>query len=454
MHPDRRLFAPAGSPAVGAAAALAWLWRLGVPLTEPDADAVGLGVAADQETLVPLLESGRLAGVVLFAGEEGPADGVLPPRRLARGIAHFQGGGALRAELPVFDGGTPAVRSSLGAHAVREDGVLALAAGPDTACADLRGFWAISALAAFLVERLRRPLVMLPPVGCVRLDDVPGTAQHQAQGIAHSDRRARRRIERLRRTYSATDARLNVAVCSRALVDSEEAPLDEVWPGSVAALAEGVDDGVFEPVCHGYLHLDLDLLEEDGTVEYREFRDLDEAEAGRRLDASLAWQEERLGRRPETFVAPAWSYSEGAFAAAAARRLPAWVPAAAAPMLEGDRVHESVDNGFRGMHRLGYAPLLTLAAHGVPATPVLHGGLLDRRARQLRETRDVLTAARLGVARDLLRIPRLRGLRWIGTGELVRMLREHDGIEVRGSEVSLDGAGHAVLFEGDRVRAA
>ena len=55
-----------------------------------------------------------------------------------------------------------------------------------------------------------------------------------------------------------------MAVCSRALVGAEEAPLDEVWPGSVPALAKGVDDGAFEPVCHGYLHLDLDLLKKDG----------------------------------------------------------------------------------------------------------------------------------------------------------------------------------------------
>ena len=162
-------------------------------------------------------------------------------------------------------------------------------------------------------------------------------------------------------------------------------------------------------------------------MEYREFRGLDEAEAGRRLDASLEWQEERLGRRPETFVAPAWSYSEGAFAAAAARRLPAGFPPRR-PHAGGGRVHESMDNGFRGMHRLGYAPLLTLAAHGVPATPVLHGGLLDRRARQLSQTRDVLTAARLGVARDLTRFRACAACAGSAPASYVRMLREHDDV--------------------------
>jgi hypothetical protein len=274
---------------------------------------------------------------------------------------------------------------------------------------------------------------------------VPGTAQHQAQGNARPDWRARLRVDRLRRAYSSAGARLNVAVCSRALLDGEQVPLDRVWPRAVASLARAVGDGVFEPVCHGYLHLDHDELER-GNVEYREFRDLDEAEAGRRLDASLAWQHENLGRRPETFVAPAWSYSDGALAAAAARNLPAWLPAAPAPMLESGRVHESLDNAFRGLHGLGYAPLVTLAAHGVPVTPVLHGGLLDLRLAQLKESRDVVTAGRLAFARDLVRIPRMRGVRWLGAGELTRLLRAHDGIAVRGAEVHTDGADHALLF--------
>ena len=44
-----------------------------------------------------------------------------------------------------------------------------------------RGSWAIPPLASFLPEVLGRPLVTLPPVGCVRLDDAPGTAYHQVQ---------------------------------------------------------------------------------------------------------------------------------------------------------------------------------------------------------------------------------------------------------------------------------
>src|ERR671930_291133 len=101
----------------------------------------------------------------------------------------------------------------------------ALAAEPEAVCTQLRAFWAVPALAAFLVERLERPLVMLSPVGCVRLDDVPGTAQQQAQGTAHSDGRARRRVSALRRAYRRAGARLNVAVCSRALDDGEAGAL-------------------------------------------------------------------------------------------------------------------------------------------------------------------------------------------------------------------------------------
>jgi hypothetical protein len=450
---EGRLFAPAGSPAAPAARALSWLWRLGPALDGPDPGAVGFGTLEEQDELRSLLDGGRLAGLVLFAPDPGPADGAAPVRSRAEGTARFGDGLAVRGPATVFDGGAPAVRSTLGAHAVRDGSTLVLALDPATAWTLLRGFWAVPALADFLVELLDRPLVLLPPVGCVRLDDVPGTAQHQAQGIAHSDRRARLRVARLRRAYARAGARLNVAVCSRALVGGEEVPLDHVWPRSVAALADGVRAGEFEPVCHGYLHLDREELER-GRVEYREFGALDERDARQRLEASIAWQRETLGRAPESFVAPAWSYSDGALAAAAAIGLPAWLPAAVSPMLDGLRVRESMDNAFRGLHGVGHGILAALAARGMPPTPVLHGGSFDLRVPQLREARDAVTAARMALARDIVRLPRLRGVRWVGTGELVRLLRAHDGIRVRGREVSLEGAGEALLLDSSGVRTA
>jgi hypothetical protein len=439
------LFARAGSPAAGAAEALAWLWRLGPVLDDASPSAVGVGTVEEAPDLQPLVDSGGLRGLVLFAPKPGPRNGPVPARRRARGIARFGPGVSLVAELTVFEEGEPASRSSAGAHAVRGGRTLALAADPVSAWSELRSFWSLDALAAFLAEILERPLVMLPPVGCVRLDDVPGTAQHQVEGTDRPDGRQRRRVEALRRAYAAAGARLNVAVPARGLEDGEQVPLEGVWPRSVAALAAGVGEGAFEPVCHGYLHLDPDELAA-GRVEYREFRSLDEAEAGRRLDEALAWQEAVLGRRTATFVAPAWSYSPGALSAAAARGLPAWQRPALGPLLTGGVVRETVHSGLRGLHGLDYGPLAALAAHGLPPTAVLHGGLFDLRVSQLRERRDVASFTRLALRRDIVRLPRMTAVRWIGAGTLVRLLEAHETVEVRGADVHLGEAREAMLW--------
>jgi hypothetical protein len=294
---------------------------------------------------------------------------------------------------------------------------------------------------------------MLPAVGCLRLDDAPGTAYQLAIGRAKPDERERRLIERLRHAYRRSGACLNIAVCSRALDGGQEVPIECVWPRATAELATGVREGVFTPVCHGYLHLDLDELQA-GRPEYREFRDLDQAEAGRRIDATVDWQAEVLGRRPETFVAPAWAYSEGALRAAAERGLTSWRSPALAPMLDGSNVHETTNNAFRGMEGLGYGHLAALAAHGLPPTPVLHGGLLDLRLHQLKRRRDLVSAARLLLHRDLVRLPRIRGVQWIGADELVKILRAHETVSADGPELDLGDASSARLVDESGMRPA
>jgi hypothetical protein len=445
---DGRLYAPTGSAATGAAAGLAWLWRLGPVLEEPDPRAVGIGDAEQAAELAALVRAGRLAGAVVFASKPGPASAALPERCLGTGVAAFEGGIRLDGEFTLLDGGEPLLRSSLGTHAAVVDRrVLMLAAEASSAWTLLRGYWTLDALARFLPDVLERPLVLLPPVGCVRLDDVPGTAQHQVQGDAHPDRRQLRRIRSLSRAYRRGNAVLNVAVAARALDPTHaELALEEVWPRSVAALAKGVRDGVFEPVGHGYLHLDTEALAR-GEVEFREFARLDEEEAGQRLDAVLAWQEQTLGRRPETFVAPAWGYSEGTLAAVAARSLHAWRRPAPGPLHDGWDMHETVDSAFRGMRGLDYGAFAAMARVGLPPTPVLHGGLFDLRMGQLRAARDLLGLARLFLRRDVVRLPGLRGLRWIGAGALLGLLQAHESVRVDGAEVSLGEAAGAYLIE-------
>jgi hypothetical protein len=87
-----------------------------------------------------------------------------------------------------------------------------------------------------------------------------------------------------------------------------------------------------------------------------------------------------------------------------------------------------------------------LARNGLPPTVVFHGGLFDLRPQQLRAAFDVVTAARLLARRDILRLPAASGVRWIGAGELVRLLDAHGSIVARGAEIDLTNAPEARLL--------
>lgn len=447
-----RLHSPPGSAAAPLAQGLAWLWRLGGVRDDPAADAVGVGTAEEATELAARVREGRLAGAVVLAGADaGPADGLLPARRAVAGVARLADGVKVDARFATFASGRAAVETSAGPLGVRDGRLLVLGVGPEAwgrleACA-----W-LPAIGELLAEALARPLVTLPPVGCLRLDDLPGTAQHQVEGRAHPDARQRRRVGQIVSALRGGDAVLTVAVAARALADGQPVPLDEVWPDSVEAIAAGVREGRLEPACHGTLHLDTDAHAE-GRVEPREFARLDEATAGARLDEALAWLTSRLGPAP-TFIAPAWGYSPGTLAAAAARDLPTWLPPEPGPLLSGHGFRETLRDGLPGLHRLDYRPLARLASAGLPPTVVFHGGLLDHRMDDLRPPRDLWPLARLALRRDLFRIPRIPGVRWVGGGELVQRLRAHDAIEVDGDRPRLPEGERAVLVDASGRREA
>ena len=425
-----RLHSPPGSGAGPLAEGLAWLWRLGGVRPDPAPNAVGVGTADDATELAARVREGGLAGAVVLAGSEtAPAAGPLPARRAVEGVTRVADGIRVDARFATFASGAAAVDTSAGPLGVRDGNVLALGVGPE-AWGRLESCAWLPAIGALLVEALGRPLVTLPPIGCLRLDDLPGTAQHQLEGRAHPDARQRRRVGQIVSALRAGDAVLTVAVAARAFADGRPVPLDEVWPDSVEAIAGGVREGRLEPACHGTLHLDTDAHAE-GRVEPREFARLDEATAGARLDEALAWLSSRLGPAP-TFIAPAWGYSPGTLAAAAARDLPTWLPPEPGPLLAGNGFRETLRDGLPGLHRLDYRPLARLAAAGLPPTVVFHGGLLDHRMDDLRPPRDLWPLARLALRRDLFRIPRIPGVRWVGGGELVDRLRAHDAVEATG----------------------
>jgi hypothetical protein len=330
-------------------------------------------------------------------------------------------------------------------HAVRSGHLLAVGAGPEH-WGRLDVFWVLEAIASFLVERLGRPLVLLPPVGCLRLDDFPGTAELQLRGVAKGDSRQARRAGTMIAQLERAQARLVVAVSARALDGDTDVPLDQVWPKAVAALARGVERGTLEPACHGLLHLEPRARAE-GRVDPREFAHLDIEAAGARIDAACAWLRDRLSE-PRSFVPPAWAYGRGALEAATERALPSWLPPEPGPLLSGLALHETLATGLPGLHGVDYAPLQRLAAIGLPPTVVFHGRLVDDRLPRLRAKRDLATAARLARSPDLPRVIGLGGVQWVGVTELFQRLRDHEAIGIADKDLADQIVAPARLFRG------
>ena len=406
---------------------IAWLWRLGPVRSEPGAQAIGFGVAKEASALSELVARGRLASAIVFAAsgiEETPRG---PRTRLADGIADLPYGSAKGAHT-IFLEGRPVLRSQLGPHAVEHSGIVHLGASPSD-WGRISTYWVFCLVADMLRRTLSRPLIALPPLGCVRLDDVPGTGLQQVLERAHPDETMVRRIRRVTEHYRKAGAKLVVAVSSEAFVDGTPAPIDAVWPHSVAALREGVRAGVLEPACHGTLHLDVEAYTE-GTVEPREFARLGEDEARRRIDKAAGWLREAIGE-PESFIAPAWGYSPGALAAAAATGLPAWCAPHPGPLVSGRQMFETTRDSLLGVTRVDYRFLSALATVGIPPTAVFHGRLFDhRRHGTLELPGDAVASLRLAIRPDLFRVPNVPGVRWVGARELFSALRAHDETEL------------------------
>jgi hypothetical protein len=420
------VYVPPGSRLGRFGEALAWLWRLGPVLDSPDPDAVALGWQDEADELHRLFRDGELAAAAVFATR--PGDGPLPGRGRRLGVASFESGLCLAGQFYDLDGeGEPLVRSSLGVHAIRDGGWAVFGADPDASWGTLDSSWMLPALADFIADVLGRPLLMLPPLGWVRYDDLPGTAYHQLRGRGKSDRKVRRRVEEVAERFAAAGARINLAIVPRAFRDGDEVPTDEVWPEAISAIRDGARRGLIEPVYHGYLHLDTDVWAEGG-ISTREFATVDRQEAERRLDVMVDWFADRFGAARRTFVAPTWAYSQGLLEALEHRGIATWLPAKVGPLVAGNAMRETVLSTLDGLAGLDYRPFHSLAIAGLPPTIVTHGGLFDARGSALRDPHQIVTMARLVRKRDLFRVPWVEGVRWVGATEMADRLRAHDQI--------------------------
>jgi hypothetical protein len=420
-HPERaptradvpsaaKLCCDPGSPARQFAEGLAWLWRL--PLGDtPSPGAVEIASEGGQPR-----DRGRTAkaGSIVLGHTGQPVEA----------IADFGELGTMHGWFTVLDNGEPFQRSSLGVHAAMGPDGLRLAVGPDGDWGRLTSAWVLDAIAAYLQGHVGSELRRLPPIGMVRLDDFPGTAELQVEQRARRDATQDRWAKRFTREARRSGSVLNVAVPAMALDGRDQVPLDSVWPRAVAALRAGVGQGCIEPICHGLLHLDMEELER-GTVEFREFAKLDTAEAGRRIGAAQAWQSRALGP-PASFVAPAWGYSDGACEALGELATPYWLPPRPGPLVAGESVFETLLDGPQGLVGLDYRPLVALAHLGLPPVVVTHGRLFD--GRHLPPKPNALELMRLAIKPDILRLLALGGLTWVGAGDLIAELRKHSRV--------------------------
>lgn len=418
--------AAGGSPAAELARGFAWFWKLGSLRDDPHPSVVGFGGIEQSAELSRLVGAGELAGAVVTVLGAGPADGIVPGRRRIPGVPEFEGGTKVEGEFTIFTGGTSAVRSSLGIHAVLADGVLVLGYDPETEWGRLDSFWAYEAVAEYLESRIEQPLRKLPALGCLRLDDTPGTALHQMQERASTDKRQARRLRRLAKRLNRNDAALSLAVVAQALDDQgRRVPMDEAYPDSIKAIQGGIETGAYEPICHGLLHMDPDALER-GEIQYMEFRDLDPVRAVDHLDRALEWQT-RVLAAPRSFCAPAWSYGDTVDGEAAKRGLVRWYRSLPGPLLEDGRVRESLLGELQGLHKFDYSPLQRLAKLGIPPIVAMHGYTLDGRIQNLQANRDVLSLARLFFWRDISRLMALDGIEWVASSVLISALEGWGG---------------------------
>ena len=409
--PEPSFAATEGSPAAPLAAALEWLWR-----PAGGKAGVGFGVAEEAESLTMRVSDGDLAGAVIF--EESTAQG-------AEGEARFAEGMRLRGSFGLLDDeGEPWTSSSLGVHAVADDRVLTLAAPPDGWWGTLRFAWVAEAIARFAEERLELELRRLPAIGCLRLDDIPGTAEFQLENKAKDDRTQTKLARSLAKAAADNDAVLNIAVACMALgPEKEPVPLQDVWPKAIEALRAGVAKGTFEPVCHGWLGLVPEALAK-GEIDFHEYEPLDADQAMERLREVVAWQRENLGEAP-TFVAVDWTYGEGARYAAARLGLTSWLRPELGPLAEPAAVRETLTGTLDGIAGIDFTPLAVLAKVGVPPTVTLHGRSLDRRRETLALPTDAASLAKAMAKRDIYRLLELDGVRWLGAKQFTEAITAH-----------------------------
>ena len=196
-------------------------------------------------------------------------------------------------------------------------------------------------------------------------------------------------------------------------------PLDQVWPDSIAALRRGRHPG------GGGGGLPRPSPPRHRAARARRGR-VQGVRPSRRGGGGPPDRRRARGgrsRRSEglrTFVAPGLGLQRGRPGRGRrAGAFPASPAASRGELYSPGLISETLKGGL-GISGLDYGPLPRLAALGLPPTLVLHGTMIDARTGRSASRKDLPTALRLYLRRDLSRLPAVSGLQWVGAAGLRR----------------------------------
>lgn len=179
-------------------------------------------------------------------------------------------------------------------------------------------------LSNWLIHELGNQHRVLEPYAAIRLDDLPSTAESLKvyPPGRKLDRKRSRIIRRLRRFGRRTATPFTLMYSSHFReANGSLTPISSVMPRSISEMQLGVKQGVFEIGSHGMVHL-RNISSEPTTTDPREFVDLDAPETVKHLDVCESEIVQLFGKKPQSFVAPAWGYRPGLTKQIAAKRYP------------------------------------------------------------------------------------------------------------------------------------
>ena len=161
------------------------------------------------------------------------------------------------------------------------------------------------------------------PIAAIRLDDLPVTAENLRANppTKKLDRTRCKILKRLRRFARRRAMKFTLMYSSHFPgKNGILVPISSVMPRSIRQMQLAIKQQVFEFGSHGMVH--LRSWSDLSAADPREFSDLDTEQTIKHLESADGEIIQLFGKRPRSFVAPAWGYRPGVTKRVAAERYP------------------------------------------------------------------------------------------------------------------------------------